>query len=58
MAQNPSFRLAIGGSDANRVSNVRSARINAGVPAYKIETVAVGDLQARRDGMVTVLVAS
>jgi len=58
MNQNPSLRVGIDGSNVNRVSNVRDALINAGVPGYKIETGAFGDPQLRRDGRVAVLVSS
>ena len=58
MNQNPSFRVAIDGSNARRVSNVRDALINAGVPAYKIQTGAFGDPQLRRNSRVAVLVSS
>jgi outer membrane protein OmpA-like peptidoglycan-associated protein len=58
MNQNPSYRIAIDGSNDRRVSNVRSALIDAGVPAYKIQTGAYGDAQLRRDGRVAVLVSN
>jgi hypothetical protein len=44
--------------DERRVGNVRDALINAGVPAYKIQTGAFGDPQLRRSGRVAVLLAS
>jgi outer membrane protein OmpA-like peptidoglycan-associated protein len=56
--RNPSARVAIDGNNERRVSNVRDALINAGVPAYKIQTGAFGDPQNRRDGRVAVLVSS
>jgi outer membrane protein OmpA-like peptidoglycan-associated protein len=58
MDRNPSARVAIDGSNERRVSNVRDAVINAGVPAYKIQTGAFGDPQVRRDGQVAVLVSN
>ena len=56
--QNPSSRVAIDGSNERRVSNVRDALLDAGVPAHKIQTGAFGDAQARRDGRVAVLVSN
>jgi hypothetical protein len=38
MNQNPSARVAIDGSSERRVNSVRTALIDAGVPAYKIQT--------------------
>ncbi len=58
MSRNPSLRVGIDGSSARRVGNVRDALINAGVPAYKIQTGAFGDPQLRRDNRVAVLVSS
>jgi outer membrane protein OmpA-like peptidoglycan-associated protein len=58
MDQNPSFRIAIDGSNERRVSNVRAALIDAGVPAYKIQTGAFGDPQRRTNSRVVVLVSS
>jgi outer membrane protein OmpA-like peptidoglycan-associated protein len=58
MNQNPSFRIAIDGSNERRVSNVRAALIDAGVPAYKIQTGAFGDPQRRSNTLVVVLVSS
>ncbi|HEX9180156.1 MAG TPA: hypothetical protein VF859_07165, partial [Burkholderiales bacterium] len=54
--RNPSYRVAIDGARAGRVSNVHEALIAAGVPAYKIQTGAYGDPQTRRDSRVDVLV--
>jgi hypothetical protein len=56
--QNPSFRVAIDGSNARQVGNVRNALIDAGVPAYKIQTGAFGDPQSRRDNGVAVLISN
>lgn len=56
--QNPSARVAIDGSRERRVNNVRDALIDAGVPAYKIQTGAFGDPQLRRDSRVAVLVSN
>jgi outer membrane protein OmpA-like peptidoglycan-associated protein len=58
MDQNPSALVAIDGSNERRVTNVRDAVINAGVPAYKIQTGSFGDPQVRRDGRVAVLVSN
>jgi outer membrane protein OmpA-like peptidoglycan-associated protein len=58
MRQNPSARVAIDGSGERRVNRVRTALIDAGVPAYKIQTGAFGDAQQRRDGQVMVLVSN
>ena len=68
---NPSLELAIDGTpptngadpknaglDERRVSAVRFALIDAGVPAYKIRTGAYGDPQTRRDRRVEVLFAT
>jgi len=55
---NPSARVAIDGSRERSVSNVRDALIDAGVPAYKIQTGAFGDPQMRRDNRVAVLVSN
>jgi outer membrane protein OmpA-like peptidoglycan-associated protein len=54
--QNPSARVAIDGSNPQRVNNVRNALLNAGVPAHKIQTGAFGDPQNRRNSRVAVLV--
>jgi outer membrane protein OmpA-like peptidoglycan-associated protein len=57
--QNPSARVAIDGSEARRVRAVHEALIGAGVPAYKIQTGAFGDPQARSDErQVAVLVSN
>ena len=71
MKQNPSLRVGIDGSmDARgtdprnqdlsdrRVSAVRDALIQAGVPAAKIQSGAYGDAQLARDRRVEVLVRS
>lgn len=58
MNQNPSARIAIDGANGRRVNRVRDALINAGVPAYKIQTGSFGDPQQRSDGRVSVLVSS
>jgi hypothetical protein len=58
MGQNPSYRLGIDGYNANRVDNVRDALVNAGVPAFKIQTGPFGDPQLRRDSRVAVLLTS
>ena len=55
--QNPSYRLAIDGHDERRVSAVRTALIDAGVPASRIETGTYGDPKARKDSQVAVLVS-
>jgi len=58
MNQNPSARIAIDGANDRRVDNVRAALMDAGVPAYKIQTGAFGDAQFRRDNRVAVLVSN
>ena len=58
MNRNPSFRVAIDGANERRVASVRDALINAGVPAYKIQTGAFGDPQLRRNSRVAVLLGS
>lgn len=68
MAQNPSLELGIDGSinsastdptnqdlSNRRVSAVRDALVQAGVPAYKIQIGAFGDPQLRRNRRVDVL---
>jgi outer membrane protein OmpA-like peptidoglycan-associated protein len=69
MKQNPSLQVGIDGSVApngadprnqdlsdRRVSAVRDALIQAGVPASKIQTGAFGDAQLTRDRRVEVLI--
>jgi outer membrane protein OmpA-like peptidoglycan-associated protein len=69
MKQNPSLRVGIDGSmdprgadprnqdlSDRRVSAVREALIQAGVPASKIQAGAFGDTQLTRDRRVDVLV--
>jgi outer membrane protein OmpA-like peptidoglycan-associated protein len=56
--QNPSARVAIDGTNQSRVASVRNALIDAGVPAYKIQTGSFDHPQNRRDGRVAVLVSS
>jgi hypothetical protein len=64
LSQNPGQQVAIDGSiDSNnvdlsnrRINSVRTALLDAGVPAYKIQTGAFGDPQTQRDGRVEVLV--
>ena len=71
MNQNPSLRVGIDGSmdprgtdprnqdlSDRRVDAVRSALIQAGVPAYKIQTGAFGDTQLTRDRRVEVLIST
>jgi len=71
MNQNPSLRVGIDGSmdprgtdprnqdlSDRRVSAVRDALIQAGVPAYKIQTGAFGDAQLTRDRRVEVLIST
>jgi outer membrane protein OmpA-like peptidoglycan-associated protein len=68
MAQNPSLELGIDGSmdsasttpanqdlSTRRVGAVRDALVEAGVPAYKIQTGSFGDPQLRRNRRVDVL---
>jgi outer membrane protein OmpA-like peptidoglycan-associated protein len=56
--RNPSYRVAIDGSNPGRVGSVRNALIDAGVPASKIQTGAYGDPQLRRERRVAVLVSN
>ena len=56
--ENPSYRVAIDGSNGRHVGNVRDALISAGVPASKIQTGAYGDPQLRGDRRVAVLVSN
>ena len=61
---NPSMKLGIDGSmeprnqelSDQRVSSVRTALIEAGVPTTRIQTGAFGDKKLPRDGRVTVLI--
>jgi hypothetical protein len=64
MQQNPSLKAGIDGSipsgydvsiAGRRMRTVYDALINAGVPAYRIETGSFGDSQLARDGRVEVL---
>ena len=55
---NPSYRVGVDGLNDKRVSNVRDALIEAGVPASRIETGTFGDPQQRDDRTVAVLVAN
>ena len=58
VSQNPSYRVGIDGRSESRVSNVRSALLDAGVPAHKIQVGAFGDPQLRREDRVAVLLAN
>ena len=63
MAQNPSLQLGIDGAGNQNLSepradSVRSALINAGVPASKIQVGAFGDPQLTRDHRVAVMLGS
>ena len=71
MNQNPSLQVGIDGSmdprgtdprnqdlSDRRVEAVRSALIQAGVPAHKIQTGAFGDTQLTRDRRVEVLIST
>jgi outer membrane protein OmpA-like peptidoglycan-associated protein len=58
MNQNPSYRVAVDGPNGRRVSNVRDALINAGVPVEKILVGSYGDPQLRRDDRVAVLMSN
>jgi hypothetical protein len=53
--ENPSFTVGIDGSNRNNVDSVRTALIDAGIPAYKIRTGSFGDPQLRRNDHVAVL---
>jgi outer membrane protein OmpA-like peptidoglycan-associated protein len=71
MTQNPSLSVGIDGSmdprgsdprnqglSDRRVSRVRDALIQAGVPAHRIQTGAFGDAGQRRDRRVEVLIST
>jgi hypothetical protein len=66
MARNPSLRLGIDSNgqqgnqdlEARRVAAVRDSLIQAGIPAYKIESGAIGDPLLRRDQQVNLLLIS
>jgi outer membrane protein OmpA-like peptidoglycan-associated protein len=58
MNNNPSARIALDGSNAQRVNIVRGALLNAGVPASRIQTGAYGNPQYRRNSRVAVLVSN
>lgn len=58
MSRNPSSRIGIDGSNEHRVRHVRNALIDAGVPAYKIQTGPFGDPQLRSEGRVSVLISA
>jgi outer membrane protein OmpA-like peptidoglycan-associated protein len=71
MKQNPSLRIGIDGSmdprgtdprnqdlSDRRISAVRDALIQAGVPASKIQSGAYGDAELARDRTVEVLISS
>ena len=64
MGENPSLLIGIDGTAVNsrdqdmndlRVSAIRSALIDAGVPSRKIRTDARGDKDLRREGRIAVL---
>jgi outer membrane protein OmpA-like peptidoglycan-associated protein len=57
-AQNPSYRIGIDGSNARRVSNVRTALVNAGVAPNRIQTGSLGSPETRTDSRVAVLVSN
>jgi outer membrane protein OmpA-like peptidoglycan-associated protein len=57
MNNNPSALIALDGSNAQRVNNVRGALLNAGVPASRIQTGAYGNPQYRHNSRVAVLVS-
>jgi outer membrane protein OmpA-like peptidoglycan-associated protein len=56
LEQNPALRVGIDGPNARRVSSVRDALIDAGVPASRIREGTFGNPQLRTDGRVDVLV--
>jgi hypothetical protein len=66
MARNPSLRLGIDSNgqlgnqdlEARRVAAVRDSLIQAGTPAYKIESGAIGDPLLRREQQVNLLLIS
>jgi outer membrane protein OmpA-like peptidoglycan-associated protein len=55
--QNPNATVAIDGT-SDRADSVRSALLQAGVPAYKIQYGTFGDPKLQRDRQVQVLVSS
>ena len=56
LKQNPALRVALDGVIERRVLKVRSALVDAGVPAGKVQFGAFGDPKRRRDSRVTVLI--
>ena len=56
LKQNPALRVALDGAIERRVLKVRSALVDAGVPAGKVQFGAFGDPKRRRDSRVTVLI--
>lgn len=58
MDRNPSQRIALDRPSTSRVAVVRTALIEAGVPAYKIQSGAFGDPQYPRAGRVEVRVSN
>ena len=58
MRHNPTYRIAIDGSEQDRVGVVRDALLTAGVPAHKIQTGQFGDPSLRNVQRVDVLVSN
>ncbi len=58
MAEDESRRIGLDGADPTRVEAVRRELLEAGVPAYKIQSGAFGDPQLRSYERVTVLVSN
>jgi len=57
LSQNPNATVAIDGT-SDRADSVRTALLQAGVPAYKIQYGTFGDPKLQRDRQVQVLVSS
>ncbi len=57
LERNPNARVGIDGYSSVRVNTVRQSLLDAGIPAYKIETGNIGDAQYRRSDRVTVLIS-
>ncbi len=56
LKQNPALRVALDGAIERRVLIVRSALVDAGVPAGKVQLGTFGDPKRRRGSRVTVLI--
>jgi outer membrane protein OmpA-like peptidoglycan-associated protein len=58
LRENPTYRVALDGSNEANVGSVRTAMIDAGVAANRIQTGAYGDPQLRADRRVAVLIGN